>query len=192
MSAGKPAAEALDTIFTIDISERFGRFLPSKSHDTKSGVMPEVLERVVALAFSLSVEGREGTPVGTIFIVGDTKKVASYTKQLVINPFRSYRADTLNVLDPILEETIKEFAAIDGAFIIRGDGVILSAGTYLAPPPLTIDIPGGLGTRHTAACAITAVTHSYAVVISKTAGKVTVFRNGAVFVVIERPEWAQE
>ena len=26
------------------------------------------------------------------------------------------------ILDPALEETIKEFSAIDGAFVIRGDG----------------------------------------------------------------------
>ena len=76
----------------------------------------------------------------------------------MINPFHGYPESERNILDPRLEETIKEFSAIDGAFIVRGDGVILAAGRYLAPrgkldPPL----PHGLGTRHEAAASITAM-----------------------------------
>jgi len=189
--AGPTGSDTLDTIVTIDVAKQFARFFPSGQRDRRGGVEPEVLERVVALACSLAIEGREGRPLGTIFIVGDTKNVAPYTRQLVINPFRGYAAEHLNVLDPSMEETIREFAALDGAFVIRGDGVILSAGTYLAPPSVEVDVPAGLGTRHTAACAITAATRAYGVVISQTAGTVTVFRNGKVFVVIERPERAE-
>jgi DNA integrity scanning protein DisA with diadenylate cyclase activity len=181
----------LDTIVTIDAGSSFGQFFPVPTRDRKAGVEPEVLERAVALACSLAIEGREGRPLGTIFVVGDAKGVAPHVKQLVINPFRGYVAEHLNILDPSMEETIREFASIDGAFVIRGDGVILSAGTYLTPPPGTdVNVPGGLGTRHTAACALTAVTNAYAVVISQTAGTVTVFYNGEIFVVIERPERA--
>ena len=71
----------------------------------------------------------------------------SQSHQLVINPFHGYPEAERNVLDPRLEETIKEFSAIDGAFIIRGDGVILSAGRYLAPQG-KLDEPLPAGSRH--------------------------------------------
>jgi DNA integrity scanning protein DisA with diadenylate cyclase activity len=54
-----------------------------------------------------------------------------------------------------------------------------------------LELPSGMGTRHQSACGLTAVTRAYAVVISQTAGNVTVFKNGRVFVVIERPERAE-
>jgi len=186
--AGPTGSDVLDTIVTVDVSDRFGRFLPTGKRERKGDVEPEVLERVVAVACTLAIEGREGKPLGTTFIVGDSKNVAAHVKQLVINPFRGYAEEHLNILDPSMEETIREFAALDGAFLIRGDGVLLSAGTYLAPPAVEVDVPPGLGARHTSACALTAVTNAYAVVVSQTAGTVTVFRKGKIFVVIERPE----
>ena len=114
---------------------------------------------MLTLAGELGVEGREGRPVGTLFVIGDSDRVLAQSHQLVINPFHGYPEGERNILDPRLEETIKEFSAIDGAFIVRGDGVILAAGRYLAPrgkldPPL----PHGLGTRHEAAASITAMT----------------------------------
>ena len=80
------------------------------------------------------------------------------TRSLVLNPFLGYPEGDRNILDPLLEETIKEFSAIDGAFIIRGDGVILAAGVQLLPTQPAIVLPIGLGTRHTAAAATTAST----------------------------------
>ena len=116
---------------------------------------------MLTLAGELGVEGREGRPVGTLFVIGDSDRVLAQSHQLVINPFHGYPENERNILDPRLEETIKEFSAIDGAFIVRGDGVILAAGRYLAPrgkldPPL----PHGLGTRHEAAASITAMSQA--------------------------------
>ena len=98
-------------------------------------------------------------PVGTLFVIGDSDQVLTQSHQLVINPFHGYPENERNILDPRLEETIKEFSAIDGAFVIRGDGVILAAGAYLAPrSKLDEKLPQGLGTRHEAAAGITAMT----------------------------------
>ena len=36
----------------------------------------------------------------------------------------SYRAEDRNILNPFIEETIKEWALIDGAFVIDGDGAV--------------------------------------------------------------------
>ncbi len=48
----------------------------------------------------------------------------SLTKPLVLNPFYGYKEEDRNILNPFMDETIKEFSSIDGAFVIRGDGVV--------------------------------------------------------------------
>ena len=85
-----------------------------------------------------------------------------------------------NVLDRRLEETVKEFSAIDGAFVVRGDGVVLAAGRYLVPQgPLEEPSPQGLGTRHEAVAGITVDTDALALCISQSTGTVSIFRGSA-------------
>ena len=94
--------------------------------------------------------------VGTTFVIGDYDRVLPYCRQMVINPFRGYRDEEKSILDPSLGETVKEFSTIDGAFILRGDGVIMSAGTFLRPEKGAVSLPSGLGARHAAAAALAA------------------------------------
>ena len=83
-----------------------------------------VLQRLLEITVELSIEGREGTPVGTIFVIGDTRRVLRHSHQLIPNPFKGHR---INVLDRDSKEIIKEFAQLDGAFIVRDDGRIAAA-----------------------------------------------------------------
>ena len=53
-----------------------------------------------------------------------------------------------------MDETVKELSSIDGAFIIRGDGVLISAGSLIHTPEYTHNLPSGLGSRHAAAASI--------------------------------------
>jgi len=53
-----------------------------------------------------------------------------------------------------MDETIKEFSSIDGAFIIRGDGVVESASSLIQAADYDQRLPSGLGSRHAAAAAI--------------------------------------
>ena len=91
-------------------------------------------------------------------------------------------------MDPFLEETVKEFATIRGAFVIRGDGVFMSAGVFLKPEKVAAELLAGLGARHTAAAAITATTAAVSVVISQSTGVVSVFRNGKRILALEKPK----
>ena len=50
-----------------------------------------------------------------------------------------------------------------------------------------IELPGGLGTRHAAAAAVTQVTDSLALVVSSS-GQVTYFRKGRMFTLLEKSE----
>ena len=106
---------------------------------------------------------------------------------MVINPFRGYGDEEKSILDPSLGETVKEFSTIDGAFILRGDGVIMSAGTFLRPEKTAVTLPSGLGSRHAAAAALTGFTASIAVVVSQSTGAVTLFKGGGLLMSLEKP-----
>ena len=123
-----------------------------------------------------------------MFVVGDHTQVASLSHQLVMNPFKGYRDEERSLLDPSLEETIKEFSTIDGAFLVRGDGVVEAAGAYLKAPKAGEDLPSGLGARHTAAAGITALTQALAVAVSQSTGRVSLFKGGRLLMSFERPK----
>jgi len=181
---GKFNHDSFDTLIAMDIGKEFDFFFNQTRSLLPPDVKPEILERVLGIASEIGMEGREGKSVGTMFVLGDTNSVAGHVAQLIINPFRGYSESERNILDPGLEETIKEFASIDGAFVITGDGVVLSAGSYLRPI-LSDDIviqqlQSGLGSRHAAAAAITAATNSIAITVSESTGQVTLFKSGAM------------
>jgi DNA integrity scanning protein DisA with diadenylate cyclase activity len=138
----------------------------------------EILSRVIFLALELAREGREGKPVGTLFVLGDFDKIKPYCKQLIINPFGGLDEQSRSILDPSLSETIKEYAKIDGAFIIGSDGLIHSAGTYLSIPPNKVELASGLGARHAAAMGITLVAPVVSVVISESTKNIRVYWHG--------------
>jgi DNA integrity scanning protein DisA with diadenylate cyclase activity len=107
---------------------------------------------------------------------------------MVINPFQGYPEEDRNILDPRLKETLKEFSSIDGAFIVREDGVILAAGRHLDAAAENIEIPLGLGSRHRAAAGITSLPGALAIVVSEGTGGVRIFHHGKIFMEIEKGE----
>jgi DNA integrity scanning protein DisA with diadenylate cyclase activity len=184
--AGPPHANRLDTLLLLKVRDEFELFTVSDQLLTEH-VSPEVFEQVLELAIQIAAEGREGKPLGALFVVGDYENVSKYATQLVLNPFKGYDETERNILDPRLTETVKEFCAIDGAFLIRGDGVIEAAGAFLHPGFPHEDLPMGLGARHAAAAGITAVTNAIAITVSASTGAVRVFRSGKMVIEIERP-----
>ena len=187
--SGSTNGAAFDTIVCVDVALEYEFFFLTSHNLLPPDIKPEVFERVIGLAGEIAVEGREGKAVGTIFVLGDTNSVNANVRQLIINPFRGYSEAERNILDPGLVETIKEFAAIDGAFIITGDGVILSAGSYLRPQATDAHdtLPGGFGARHAAAAGITSCTQSLAITISESTGMVNVFKNGTIMLSLSKP-----
>src|SRR5918999_5710077 len=164
---GLPRLHQLDSILVLDLGKEFELLTTNNGGNMVGSVRPEVFEGVLNLAIELANQGREGKPVGTIFTLGDHEKVLQLSRQLVMNPFRGYPEEERNILDPKLRETIREFSAIDGAFVIRDDGVVIAAGRHLnAALNSSVELPQGLGSRHVAAAGITSVTKAVAIVIS--------------------------
>lgn len=185
---GIDGSGTIDTVIVLDMGSELEMFADTAADPLPADVTPAVFERLLTLAGELGLEGREGRPVGTLFVVGDCERVLEQSHQLVINPFHGYPESDRNILDPRLEETIKEFSAIDGAFIVRGDGVVLSAGRYLAPrAKLEEPLPQGLGTRHEAAASVTVTTDAVALCISQSTGTVSIFRRGRLVTDIQKP-----
>jgi len=187
--SGLAAAKTLDTIIVTEVGREYEIFASGADLTTTSSkILPEVIERVVDIASELGSEGREGRAVGAMFVIGDTDRVLPLTRQLVLNPFKGYPPDERNVLDYSLEETVKELATLDGAFILRGDGVMETCGAYIRTTSQPeYELPRGLGARHHAAAAITAVTDSIAVTVSESTGSITIFRNGRIVTEIQKP-----
>ena len=175
-----------DSVVIIDVQQEFQSILSNKGNILPGNVKPEVIERVIAIATELTVEGREGKNIGALFVIGDSAKVEGFTKPLVLNPFFGYKPEDRNILNPFMDETVKEFSSIDGAFIIKGDGVILSAGSLIHVPDYEHKLPSGLGARHAAAFAISLATQCVSIVISSSSGQVTLFRNGVMLPLIEK------
>lgn len=185
--SGVPKFGYTDSIFVIDVGKEFEILTSDYINDVLENVRPEVFNAVLNIALELAAQGRESRKVGTIFVLGDDEKVMQLSRQMIINPFSGYSEDHLNILNPELEETIKELSAIDGAFVIKENGVLVTAGRHLSAALDSKEFPPGLGSRHIAAAGITSLTKSVAIVISESSGNVTVFKNGKLFVTIEKP-----
>ena len=185
--SGVPKFGYADSIFVIDVGREFEILTSDFINDVIENVKPEVFNAALNIACELAAQGRESRKVGTIFVLGDDEKVMQLSRQMIINPFSGYSEEQLNILNPELEETIKELSAIDGAFIIKENGVLVTAGRHLNAALGSRDFPAGLGSRHIAAAGITSVTKAVAMVISESSGNVTVFKNGKLFVTIEKP-----
>lgn len=181
--AGQVKSPTMDTCLLTKIGDHSEEQAALGFLHAGTEISSQVLEAVLAIALSVGYEGFEGSPVGTIFVVGDSTAVMEKSKQLTLNPFQGYSEDERNILDPRVRDAIKNFCILDGAFIIREDGVVLAAGRYLrAPEDLELDLPLGLGTRNAAAMAVTKVSKSIAFVISKTTGAVRVYKEGGLAV----------
>jgi diadenylate cyclase len=144
------------------------------------GFDSQVVDALIQLALQIGQEGYEGHPIGTIITIGDHNNVLEKSRQITLNPFQGLGESERNVLDPKIREAIKNFSVLDGAFVIREDGVVLSAGRYLSASDENVTVPLGLGARHAAAAGITASTECLALVVSQTSGAVRLFKGGEI------------
>lgn len=185
---GIPEFGTLDCIVVLDIDREHELLTSIQVTQMAQHIPSEVFEASLNLAVELAIQGREGKPVGTTLVLGDHAKVMQYSRQTIFNPFRGYPEEERNLLNPRLRETLKEFSVLDGAFVIRDDGIVMCAGRHLnAALDSAVDLPRGLGSRHVAAAGITSVTDAVAIVISESTGDVRIFKDGSIFMEIEKP-----
>ena len=142
-------------------------------HDT------DLLESVLNLAIEIAREGREGRKIGTLFTVGDPEVVLEQSRPLVMDPLLGHPDGDKHIGRPNMREAIKEFAQLDGGFVIDADGVVRSAARYFDASSQGIDLPQGLGSRHMAGASISRNTKAVAVVVSESS-MVRILQDGEV------------
>src|SRR4051794_6639460 len=175
---GRTGSRLPDTVVRLQIGRGFEEKASIDTQGLGDEFSPQVVEALVALAMAIGHEGFEGHPIGTIFVLGDSTAVMEHSKQLTINPFQGISEAERNVLDPKIREAVKNFAVLDGAFIIREDGVVLAAGRYLQTGEGNVELPLGLGARHAAAAAITVDSNAVAISVSQSSGAVRIWKGG--------------
>ncbi|MDO8462139.1 MAG: diadenylate cyclase, partial [Deltaproteobacteria bacterium] len=184
---GSTEMATLDSIVLVDTGREAEILTAQAIGGIAENVKPEVFQEALNFAIELASRGREGKPIGTIFVLGDEDRVMQLSKQMIINPFKGYSDEERNILSPMIKETLREFSAIDGAFLISSDGLVLTAGRYLSTSGDNESLPRGLGARHIAAAGITALTKAIAIVISESTGDVRILKDGKILMEIEKP-----
>ncbi len=170
----------LDTIAVHDLSLSWTEVFP---FDPKSIIHNQSFTKVLAvidIALDIGALGREGKPVGTAFVIGDTEHVLRHSHQAVFNPFKGYSKKERVITQSEVVESIKELSTLDGAFVIAEDGTVMAAGRHLDARSILTKQLQGMGSRHRTAAGITRMTNAVAVVVSESTGRVTIFEKGRI------------
>jgi DNA integrity scanning protein DisA with diadenylate cyclase activity len=175
----------LDSLSHLQLDERMRRLNVRDLQRLGSSVPLKTIKAVVDLAVQVGREGREGKPVGTLFVVGDTRSVLEHCKDSGVDPFRGYNRKHRDLFDPRVQEDAKEVAQLDGAFVITPDGVIEKSRQMLEVSHEDLTMSKGLGSRHWACAAITRKTKAVGVVVSQSTGTVRLYQNGHLVMRIE-------
>ncbi len=175
----------IDSLSLIRLDEHLGRLTVHDLRKLETRIPIETLKAVVDLAVSIGREGREGKPVGTLFIVGDHRKVMKHCYPLGFDPVRGYSPSDRRLGDPKVRESIKEISQLDGALVVSSDGTVVAACQYVSSPAAEISLSKGLGARHWAGAAISRATSAIAITVSESNGTVRLFQNGEVMLRIE-------
>jgi diadenylate cyclase len=177
--------EPIDSISLIHLGEHLEQLTLQDLRRLETHIPLDTLRLVINMATEIGREGREGKPVGTILVVGDTRKVLSMSTPLNFNPFKGYSKEERDLKDRKVRESVKEFAQLDGAILIDSDGVAIAACVSLNAEKKGTAVTKGFGTRHLAAAAISRKTSAVAACVSQTSGTVRVYHNGEVVMHIE-------
>lgn len=178
-------AGALDSLSVIRLDRHLGRLTAHDLRQLETRVPLDTLKTTVDLAVAIGREGREGKPVGALFVVGDHRQVLKHCHPLGFDPVKGYNVSERQLSDSKVREAIKEVAQLDGAFVVAADGTVVAACQHVSAPAADVTLSKGLGARHWAAASISRATASIAITVSESDGTVRLFQNGETVLRIE-------
>jgi diadenylate cyclase len=176
--------ERVDSISLVQMDEHLGRLTSRDLQSIETKVPLNVLKAVVDLAVEIGREGREGKPVGTMFVVGDHKRVLKHSHPSGFDVVKGYKRTERSIFDSKVRESLKEIAQMDGCFVIASDGVVEGTARLIDTLPVEVALSHGLGSRHLAGAAISKNSNSIAIVVSESTGTVRIFQNGEAVLTI--------
>lgn len=177
--------DRIDSVSLVQLDEHLGRLTTRDLQSIETKVPLDILKTVVDLAIEIGREGREGKPVGTMFVVGDHRKVMDHSHPASFELTKGYKRAERNIQDSKVREALKELAQLDGSFVIANDGTVEGACRIIDTSPVELMLSHGLGSRHWAGAAISKNTNSVAIVVSESSGTVRIFKNGETVLRIE-------
>lgn len=148
-------------------------------------VKSEVMSAALKIAFDIALTGREGKKIGTALIIGDTEEVLKRSHQMILNPYAGHEEAQRTILDKKNWESVKEFAQLDGVFVVDNTGIIHAAGRYLDVDGKNVDIEKGLGGRHVSAAAISRDTVAISITVSESGGVLRIYKDGKETICME-------
>lgn len=154
-------------------------------------VSADILRAILKISFDIANAGREGKQIGTAFIVGDVEEVMMRSHQMILNPYAGHEDSDRDLKDKKNWESVKEFAQLDGVFVVSEEGMVEAAGRYLDVDARDIEVEKGLGGRHVSAAAITRDTVSIAITVSQSGGVIHIYMDGKELMYIESTERAE-
>lgn len=93
------SGEPLDTMVVMRVGAEYELFQSVDQPKITEHVRRVVFQRVLTIALELAHEGREGKPVGALFVIGSDRNISRYSVQNIINPFHGYTQKQRNILD---------------------------------------------------------------------------------------------
>ena len=134
----------IDSVSLVHLGEHLGQLTARDLRQLETSVPLDTLKTVVDMAVEIGREGREGKPVGALFVVGDSKKVLASSHPVGFDPVRGYNRKERHLDDARVREGIKEIAQLDGAIVVAGDGTVEASARYIDAPADNISLSKGL------------------------------------------------
>ncbi len=175
----------IDSISFVRMHEHLGRLTARDLRQIETKIPLDTLKQVVDLAIEIGREGREGKPVGTMFVVGDHKTVLEQSRPANFDFVKGYTRKERNISSAKVREAVKDYAQLDGCFVIATDGTIEATCRIIDTEPVELTMTRGLGARHYSGAAISKNTKAISFVVSESNGTVRIFQNGEVVLRIE-------
>lgn len=102
IESGDEENPGMDSLSVIRLGDHLELLSAKELKRLDTQVPLGTLQAVVDLATQIGREGREGQPIGTMFVVGDTQKVMKHSSPMNFNPFRGYSAAERDVRNPVV------------------------------------------------------------------------------------------
>ena len=94
------ASRGVDAITVMDTRVGFDVYDPAQISFIAGDLPLKVVKTTLDLAINIGKEGREGEPVGTLFVIGDSKRVLHHSRSMTFDPFRGYSDKEKNICNP--------------------------------------------------------------------------------------------
>ncbi|MBQ2684275.1 MAG: diadenylate cyclase [Thermoguttaceae bacterium] len=176
-----------DSIGVLTLGSPLDRLTPEGLRKITGRIPYRTFRRALDLAIEIGREGREGKTVGTLLIVGDTRRVLRLSAPAGFDPVKGYTSKERNINDAKTREGLKEIAPLDGAFLIARNGEVKAA-CRMVGIGTGADRQAGIFRSCQAAAAVSKATKAAAIAVPRATGTIHFFIDGELMFRIEPRE----